>query len=62
MTPDDEKAAKSAGARFERKCLRQYLQRRLRRPASVDELAAMTAVFDWVKSRQARYEKKPGGL
>jgi hypothetical protein len=55
----------SAGARYERKALREYLARRIEKyiKAGHDERATQLAlVLVWVKTRQSRYDKKPGGL
>jgi hypothetical protein len=48
----------SAGARYERKALRAYLKRRSRTTTTMEVLD----VLRWVVARQARYEKKRGGL
>lgn len=53
---------KSEGARMERKAMRAYLQRKLKRGATVDQVESLTEIFEWVKSRQDRYDKQPGGL
>ncbi len=62
MTPAEEKALKSEGGRLERKATRAYLQRKIKRGLTIDQMASITEVFNWVLSRQARYDKKPGGL
>lgn len=49
----------SAGARYERKALREKLERGLKRdPFDV----VYKYLLQWVKGRQARYDKRPGGL
>lgn len=53
---------KSEGARYERKAMRAYLQRKLSRGVTIDQAITLTVVFDWVKSRQSRYDKQQGGL
>jgi len=62
MTPAEEKALKSEGGRLERKSTRAYLRRKLARGVTVDQAVVLTAAFDYVKSRQDRYDKKAGGL
>jgi hypothetical protein len=54
---------KSAGARLERKSLRTYLRRKIAsgQLALVEE-ETYKAVLDWVMKRQARYDKRVGGL
>lgn len=49
----------SAGARYERKALRIKLERGLKRDPFD---AVYKALLQWVRSRQARYEKRTGGL
>lgn len=51
----------SAGARLERKAFRDYLRRQLR-TASDSSSIGLTAVLNWVLARQARYDKRGGGL
>lgn len=55
--PADPKT--SAGARLERKAFRAYLRRRMGSTTQAGELAAVLA---WVLARQARYDKRGGGL
>jgi hypothetical protein len=50
----------SAGARFERKAMREYLERKVQRGGVLE--SAYIATLHWVKGRQSRYDKKPGGL
>ena len=47
----------SAGARYERAALRAKLEREMKRSPGY-----YTGLLRWVKSRQSRYNKKPGGL
>jgi hypothetical protein len=49
----------SAGARYERKAMRAYLERKIKSYGSGSAYAVLLA---WVRGRQSRYEKKPGGL
>lgn len=53
MTPDPKF---SAGARYERKVFRAHLRRALLRGGT------LASALAYVLSRQARYDKKPGGL
>lgn len=48
----------SAGARAERKAFRAYLRRLRKQALTVD----VNEVLDWVLNRQARYDRKVGGL
>jgi len=56
----------SAGARLEREAFCDYLKRKLKGPdvqlAGVRESAVLGKVLKWVKGRQGRYDKRPGGL
>lgn len=60
----------SAGARYERKALRDYLTRRAHALAvRVNQLKPIPSALNglegalrWVKTRQRRYDKRPGGL
>jgi hypothetical protein len=49
----------SAGARYERKALRVYLERKVR-GYGID--SAYAILLAWVRGRQSRYEKRLGGL
>ncbi len=51
--------AKSAGARLERKAMRTYLRRLIKRWGG--SVVAEEALA-WVLQRQKRYDKRPGGL
>lgn len=50
----------SAGARAERKAIRAYVRRLMARGGV--GFSALDTVLQWVLSRQARYDKKSGGL
>lgn len=58
----------SAGARYERKAIRAYLERYIKRLHHSDTMGAlvtgnaMKSVLTWVRGRQSRYDKKEGGL
>lgn len=51
----------SAGARYERAALRTYLERMIAQgcPATQD---VYRKVLGWVRRRESRYAKRPGGL
>jgi hypothetical protein len=49
----------SAGARYERKAMRAYLERKVKAFGSASVYAML---LDWVRRRQSRYEKQRGGL
>ncbi len=62
----------SAGARLERKALKEYLERQIKKFQN-DRVndpeyhlwrpeAVLGIVYSWVMGRQNRYSKKPGGL
>lgn len=55
-------AARSEGARVERKAIRAYLRRLLRWTADASRVRAIEDVLKWVLSRQKRYDRRPGGL
>ena len=57
----DKTPATSEGARYERAALRSMLRGRLRKAIAADA-DVYRDVLDWVLKRQARYEKRPGGL
>jgi len=50
----------SAGARYERAALRKHLERKVKKGSILE--SAYIAMLKWVKGRQSRYDKKPGGL
>ena len=53
----------SAGARYERAAVRAYLERKLRSASITEEtFFVYESVLKWIKSRQSRYDKRPGGL
>ena len=52
----------SAGARLERKAMREYLHRRIKRTADPYMLDEIQIIIRWVLKRQARYDRKAGGL
>ena len=52
-------SAYSAGARYERKALRAYLERKVK---AYGTGSAYAVLLNWVRGRQGRYDKKPGGL
>lgn len=57
----------SAGARAERKAIREYLRRLVRRvdgytPSEQAAGAAVQQAIDFVVTRQRRYDELPGGL
>jgi len=56
--------AKSEGARYERKAVREYLRRQIKKSAahSVGWPDALNEALQWILKRQERYEKKAGGL
>lgn len=58
MTDKDkqDKALKSEGGRLERKSWRAWARRRIGKPITAED------VLNNALSRQARYDKKPGGL
>lgn len=47
---------RSAGARLERRSVRDYLRRALKRKGTIEDALA------FVMTRQSRYDKKSGGL
>ena len=49
----------SAGARFERKAMREAIARWMK---AVPEEPLYRAILKWIKARESRYSKKPGGL
>lgn len=51
--------AYSAGARYERKAVRVYLERKVKAYGRDSSYAVLLA---WMRSRQTRYDKKAGGL
>ena len=59
VSPAD-KAAKSEGARLERKAFRAYLRREIKKPLSHGTV--LGEVLAWVLGRQNRYDKRQGGL
>lgn len=53
----------SAGARAERATMRAYLRRQVSIHGTNDPAGqVLHAALEWVLKRQARYDKKPGGL
>ncbi len=50
----------SAGARYERASLRKHLERKVKKGGVLESAYILT--LKWVKGRQARYDKRPGGL
>lgn len=48
-------------ARYERAATRAYLMRKLR-GCTLEDASIVAEILDWVKSRQSRYDKIPGGL
>jgi len=54
----------SAGARYERKALRTHLEKKLKAcdGRDVPQREVYELELKWVRTRQARYDKKPGGL
>ena len=50
----------SAGARLERRAFRNYLKRKL--VGGYNPIIQIGDALDWVKKRQARYDRKAGGL
>lgn len=50
----------SEGARYERAAMRTYLERKINRGGVME--SAWIAALKWVKGRQSRYDKRPGGL
>jgi len=62
MKPDH---ARSEGARYERAAFRAFLRREITRYHAVhNEISAavMQNTLNWVRARQSRYDKAPGGL
>lgn len=56
-------AARSEGARWERKAVRAYLRRRLLKDRLTQPAKSIVEeILKWVLTRQARYDKKKGGL
>lgn len=53
---------KSEGARYERKAMRAYLSRRIVKLVGNGAIIEAERILEWVKARQERYDKKPGGL
>lgn len=53
---------KSEGARYERKAMRAYLTRRIAKLVGNGAIIEAQRHLEWVRSRQARYDQKPGGL
>lgn len=61
----------SAGARYERKAVREYLERKLKRWKLTSdrmgigsygpELALYQRALRWVRTRERRYSRRPGG-
>ena len=49
-------------ARDERQAIRRYLNRKIRTTVGNGANIAYQTVLAWVLHRQARYDKKPGGL
>ena len=49
----------SAGARYERAAMRTYLERKVQAYGTGSAYGVLLA---WVRGRQGRYDKKPGGL
>lgn len=61
--PADPKV--SEGARLERRALRAYLRRAIAQAPGGElgtEAQALRIVHAWVRTRQARYDKRAGGL
>jgi hypothetical protein len=53
----------SAGARLERSSFRIYLKNKITNGSDVlRERETLEAVLRWVRGRQKRYDKRPGGL
>jgi hypothetical protein len=52
----------SAGARYERQAVREYFTRKMKRTQNRDEADLVASMLRWVRTRQARYDKRPGGL
>jgi len=53
------KSIYSAGARYERDALRDYLRRKMKRYGG---LFGFSETLSWVLDRKKRYDKKPKGL
>ena len=51
----------SAGARYERAAMRSHLER-LAKQNGDSHGAIIEQILEWVRTRQSRYDKKPGGL
>ncbi len=54
--------AYSAGARYERDAVRDYLRRKLRNALNGVEQAILDSALQWILKRQDRYGKQKGGL
>lgn len=54
--------ARSEGARYERKAIREYLRRKIKNYSDKGAPVQYQIVLDWVLERQERYDKKTGGL
>jgi hypothetical protein len=57
----------SEGARLERKAMRNYLRREMKKkvngfPRSRLETELLELILNWVLARQKRYDKRKGGL
>lgn len=56
----------SAGAREERRAFRAYLTRQMKKTITIQTAnnyrLAVSYALNFVKARQQRYDKKPGGL
>ena len=68
--PKEASPENSTGARYERKALREYLERRIEKLETDkptpwwlgSELSALKRALKWVLGRQSRYDKRAGGL
>ena len=49
----------SAGARYERAMLRKYLERKIKAYGTGSSYAVL---LSWLRGRQSRYDRRPGGL
>lgn len=52
----------SLGARMERKAIRRYLQRKLKKYNDESAYSVCKEMLQWVLTRQKRYDSRPGGL
>lgn len=50
------------GAKIERKAVKAYLQRQLRKITNAEARAALERAIAWLHGRPARYRKRKGGL